>query len=57
MLGRCSIERIHLFGSRNTAFKDESVLQENIIIMLRKGGQQGEVLVSHSAPHVERFEG
>ena len=49
MLGRCSIERIHLFGSRNTAFKDESVLQENIIIMLRKGGQQGEVVVSHSA--------
>ena len=49
MLGCCAIERIHLFGSRNTAFKDESVLQENIIIMLRKGGRQGKVVVSHSA--------
>ena len=48
MLGRCSIERIHLFGSRDTAFKDESVLQENVIIMLRKGGEQGAVEVSHS---------
>ena len=45
---RCSIERIHLFDSRNTAFKDEAVLQENIIIMLRKGGAQGEVMVSYS---------
>ena len=48
LLGRCSIERIHLFDSRNTAFKDESVLQENIIIMLRKGGTQGDVTVSYS---------
>ena len=48
MLRRCSIERIHLFDSRDSAFKDESVLQENIIIMLRKGGAQGDVTVSHS---------
>ena len=49
MLERCAIERIHLFGSRDTAFKDESVLQENVIVMLRKGGTQGNVVVSHSA--------
>ncbi len=48
LLKRCSIERIHLFDSRNTAFKDEAVLQENIIIMLRKGGAQGDVTVSYS---------
>ncbi len=48
LLGRCSIERIHLFDSRKTAFKDEAVLQENIIIMLRKGGVQGDVTVSYS---------
>jgi len=48
MLNRCSIERIHLFDSRNTAFKDEAVLQENIIIMLRKGSAQGDVTVSYS---------
>ena len=49
MLERCAIRRIHLFESRNTAFKDESVLQENVIIMLSKSMQQGDVVVSHSA--------
>ena len=49
ILDRCVIERIHLFGSRDTAFKDESVLQENVIVALRRGGTQGEVVVSHSA--------
>lgn len=48
LLERCSIERIHLFDSRNTAFKDEAVLQENIIIVLRKGGMQNDVVVSSS---------
>lgn len=48
MLERCAIERIHLFGSRDTAFKDEAVLQENIIIMLRKNAHQGGVEISHS---------
>ena len=48
LLKRCAIERIHLFDSRNTAFKDESVLQENIIIMLRKSAPQGDVLLSYS---------
>lgn len=48
LLERCTIERIHLFDSRDTAFKDESVLQENIIIMLRKNVSQGEVQLSYS---------
>ena len=48
LLKRCSIERIHLFDSRDTAFKDEAVLQENIIIMLRRGGTQSDVTVSYS---------
>lgn len=48
MLERCAIERIHLFESRNTAFKDESVLQENVIVMLRRNVSQGDVVVSHS---------
>lgn len=48
LLERCAIERIHLFDSRDTAFKDESVLQENIIVMLRKNVSQGDVMLSYS---------
>ena len=48
LLERCAIERIHLFDSRDTAFRDESVLQENIIIMLRKKVPQDDVLLTYS---------
>jgi hypothetical protein len=37
-----------LFESRSKAFKDGEVLQENIIIFLERGGQQGAVTVSIS---------
>lgn len=49
ILKNCSIKHIHLFESRNKAFKDESVLQENIIIMLQKGTGQGNVEISYSS--------
>lgn len=49
LLSRCAIEHIHLFESRDTAFKDESVLQENIIIMIHKGAAQKNVTVTYSA--------
>jgi hypothetical protein len=39
---------MHLFESRSKAFKDDSVLQENIIIRLERGGQQGLVTISTS---------
>lgn len=39
---------MHLFKSRNKAFKDDDVLQENIIIRLERGGRQGAVTVSTS---------
>lgn len=45
---RSAIKHIHLFGARNKAFKDESVLQENVIILLECGAQQGEVTISTS---------
>src|SRR5574344_377633 len=48
ILKNCSIKHIHLFESRNEAFKDESVLQENIIIMLQKETPQMEVTISYS---------
>lgn len=48
LLQRCSIECMHLFDSRNTAFKDDGVLQENVIIKLRRGAPQGDIVVSTS---------
>ena len=48
LLAKTSIKRMHLFGARDRAFKDDDVLQENIIIMLERGGAQGNVTVSTS---------
>jgi len=39
---------MHLFASRDKAFKDDDVLQENVIIMLERGAEQGEVTVTTS---------
>lgn len=49
ILKNCAIKHIHLFESRKKAFKDESVLQENIIIMLQKETKQGSVEISYSS--------
>jgi adenine-specific DNA-methyltransferase len=48
LLSKCAIRHIHLFDSRNTAFKDDGVLQENIVIHIEVGGLQGDVEVSTS---------
>ena len=48
ILRRAAIRHIHLFDSRNKAFKGDGVLQENIIIKLVRGAQQGAVFVSTS---------
>ena len=48
MLSRAAIRHMHLFASRSKAFKDDDVLQENVILLLERGGQQGDVSVSTS---------
>ena len=48
ILRRAAIRHIHLFDARNKAFKDDGVLQENIIIKLTRSGEQGGVTVSTS---------
>lgn len=48
ILARAAIRHMHLFDSRNKAFRDDQVLQENIIIRLERGGQQGPVTVTTS---------
>ncbi len=49
ILERAAIRHLHLFDSRNKAFKDDAVLQENIIIRLERGGTPGPVTISTSA--------
>ena len=46
LLHHCAIRHLHVFETRNKAFADDDVLQENIIIKLEKNGQRGEVMVS-----------
>ena len=48
VLERAAIRHMHLFGSRSKAFKDDDVLQENIIMLLERDGQQGDVTVTTS---------
>lgn len=51
MLKECSIEHIHIFDSRNKAFKEDDVLQENIIIKLVKSKVSNQVCISQSSDH------
>jgi adenine-specific DNA-methyltransferase len=44
----CSLDRIHVFESRTKAFKDDDVLQENVVIKLVRGKDQGDIVVSSS---------
>jgi tRNA1(Val) A37 N6-methylase TrmN6 len=46
MLSLASLDAIHVFNSRRSAFSDDAVLQENIIVKLTRGGRQGDVSVS-----------
>lgn len=48
MLSTTAISQIHLFESRSKAFGEDGVLQENIIIALKKGDDQGDVVISTS---------
>ncbi len=51
LLESSALLALHVFESRRTAFKDDEVLQENIIFHLRKGGAQGSVALSSDAVH------
>jgi hypothetical protein len=48
ILEHAAIRQMHLFASRNRAFKDDNVLQENIIILLERGAYQGDVKITTS---------
>ena len=48
LLERAAIRQMHIFESRTHAFKDDEVLQENIIIHLVRGEKQAALRVSTS---------
>ncbi|ROR06230.1 BsuBI/PstI family type II restriction endonuclease [Erwinia sp. JUb26] len=48
LLSETSIKHIHIFDTRNTAFAEDEVLQENIIIHCVKGVSQDEVTITSS---------
>jgi len=48
-LREMTVQRIHVFESRHSAFKDADVLQENVIFRAVKGKPSGKAVVSSSA--------
>ena len=46
LLGASSLEALHVFESRRTAFKEDEVLQENLVFHVRRGGTQNGVMLS-----------
>ena len=48
LLEHTAIHHLHLFASRCSAFRIDNVLQENLVIRLEKGGEQGDITVSSS---------
>jgi adenine-specific DNA-methyltransferase len=45
---KMSIKRIHVFHSRSSAFKDDEVLQENIIFLAKKDKVKGKIKITTS---------
>lgn len=48
ILERAAIRHIHLFSSRNRTFKDDGVLQENIILSLHRSQKQKDIVITTS---------
>jgi len=49
LLATAALRRIHVFDSRDKAFRDTDVLQENVIIHVVKGAEQGPVVIASSS--------
>ena len=49
ILSHASLDHVHLFSSRDKAFKDDDVLQENVIVRLRRGVDQSDVTITTSS--------
>jgi hypothetical protein len=51
VLAQAALRKIHVFDARNRAFADDAVLQENVILLIERGGEQGDVQISASTDH------
>ena len=49
ILSKAALVRVHLFHSRTSAFNDDHVLQENVIIKLVRGKKQQDVTITTSS--------
>ncbi len=48
LFSHCALAHIHIFEARDKAFRDDDVLQENVIIKLVRNGAQSEAVISES---------
>lgn len=53
MLNECSLNKIHVFNSRKSAFKADKVLQENVVYHLTKGEPQRKLVTITSSSCAE----
>lgn len=53
LLDSCSINKIHVFNSRKSAFKTDKVLQENVVYHLTKGEPQRDTVIVTSSSCAE----
>jgi adenine-specific DNA-methyltransferase len=51
LLDRVALTHVHVFDSRNKAFADDNVLQENVILRMVVGREQRDVIVTASDDH------
>ena len=51
ILQNCSLEKLHVFNARDKAFSGDGVLQENVIIHLKKQKQSSRIKISYSTDH------
>lgn len=53
LLGRVALTHIHVFDRRDQTFSDDDVLQENVVVRMVVGAEQGDVVVTSSSdPHL-----
>lgn len=54
LLGRLSLDRLHIFESRSTVFSDTGVLQENVVFSGTRQGTNDKVILSISRDHTDK---